>query len=356
MKKSLTILTALVGAALVATAFADSGQLVVYKKKKPEPTPAPSPEPDFDPIFDADAEGDENDDEPTPVPFDEEFLNELGEDDEIGDFWAEGRSFREPLQQALIAWNGEEELLVLQTMQKSLLPKDGAVLSVVPLPGRPLDIARGDPKAFGRAWNELERRMTNDGLIRQETGARGVDEILARRDIGTHSLVAVRVDSASDLYGNLDGYLEKVYGRGTSVYLGAKQRAVLRYYVEKCGFRYFAFDLQRSRPNADREKDVIAYRFKSSKVFYPLVISRLGGTGRTDVALIVVSPGSFASDAFKLKNFRQVSPTYEVDLATLRTFDKGVADVMSTRSGPYKFRAWHIYGEMDEFGADLFVK
>lgn len=348
MRKSLTILTALVFAAFVATAFADSGQMIVYKRKEPKPKPSTGSR--LDPIVDLDAQGDVNDEEPTPVPFDEDFLDELAEDDEIGDFWQEGRSFREPLQQALIAWNGEEEILILQTMQESLLPKDGAVLSVVPLPGRPIDVSRGDPKAFERAWNELERQMADAGRERALT------ETLSRRDIGTHSIVAIRVDSTSDLYGELDAYLEKTYGTGTSVYLGAKQRAVLRYYVEKCGFRYFAFDLQRSRPNGMREKDAIAYRFKTSRVFYPLVISRLGGTGRTDVALIVVTPGSFKSEAFTLKNFRQVSPTCDVDLATLRTFDRSVAELMATRRGPYKFRAWLIFGEMDEFAADLFVK
>lgn len=155
MRKSLTILTALVFAAFAATAFADSGQMIVYKKKEPKPKPSTGSR--LEPIVDLDAQGDVNDEEPTPVPFDEDFLDELAEDEEIGDFWQEGRSFREPIQQALIAWNGEEEILILQTMQESLLPKDGAVLSVVPLPGRPIDVSRGDPRAFERAWSELER-------------------------------------------------------------------------------------------------------------------------------------------------------------------------------------------------------
>ena len=53
-------------------------------------------------------------------------------------------AFEEPTQQAVIAWNGTEEMLVLMTQQKSTLRGEGAMLSCIPLPGEPLSAQKGD--------------------------------------------------------------------------------------------------------------------------------------------------------------------------------------------------------------------
>ena len=60
------------------------------------------------------------------------------------------RSFSEPIQQAVIAWNGETEVLVLSVRQESHLPGPGTVLNCLPMPGKPIDAWKADADLFRR--------------------------------------------------------------------------------------------------------------------------------------------------------------------------------------------------------------
>jgi len=366
------VVAALASAAFVTSApiYADSGQIVVYrpiKKKDDRPRDETRIEkmkeqietPSYSKPHDSN-DAKEELTEPNPVPFNETNLEENLDEQGAADFFDEGRSFEEPVQRAVLFWNGQEEILTLTTVQKSLLPAQGAVISVFPLPGRPIDIYRGDEKLFTKCYDLIKEKV-------QDTGR--VITPLLKREIGSHRIVAFKIDNEKDLYAGLDAYVEQEFGKGAAAYIGAKHRKVLLYYA-RSGFRYFALDLQTSKPGTKRDKEAISYRFETTKLFYPLVISRLGGSGATTVHLIVVTPN-------KLTNFSGIQsytnssnapnskiPDYLVIQTTpagitftrseIRKLSYDAADLLRDYDECYA-RYWIIKGQMDGFQADLLV-
>lgn len=373
MKRVLKFVVAALASATLATSapiYADSGQIVVYrpiKKKDERPrdetriekmkAQIETPIVDSPPNYPNDAK--EELSEPTPKPFDETNLEEDLDEYGADNFFDEGRSFEEPAQRAVLFWNGQEEILTLTTVQKSLLPANGAIISVFPLPGRPIDIYRGDEKLFNKCCDLIKEKAQDTSRI--------VTPLL-KREIGSHRIVAFKIDDEKDIYAGLDAYVEQEFGKGAAAYIGAKHRKILLYYA-RSGFRYFALDLQTSKPGTKRDKEAISYRFKTTKLFYPLVISRLGGSGATTVHLVVVTPDKLTNFSGIPSNKRPSSDPNEIpDYLVTQTSPPGI---MFTRSEIRKLSAnaadllrnydecyaryWVVKGQMDGFQADLFV-
>ncbi|MEO0185805.1 MAG: DUF2330 domain-containing protein, partial [candidate division WOR-3 bacterium] len=67
-----------------------------------------------------------------------------------------GVTIFEPNQRAIIAWNGEEEILLLST---DLSASDSTMaLEILPLPSEP-KVKKGDPETFRKAINLINRRI-----------------------------------------------------------------------------------------------------------------------------------------------------------------------------------------------------
>ncbi len=104
----------------------------------------------------------------------------------------------EPIQRAMIAWNGEEEILLLSTDLRASAPTK--VLEVLPLPSEP-EVKKGDIEVFKRAVNLINSR------IRRRHGAavskgRGLSlgeyappagEVTFHKRIGAHDVSVVHV-------------------------------------------------------------------------------------------------------------------------------------------------------------------
>ena len=69
--------------------------------------------------------------------------------------------FTESRQEVVVAFNGEEEILILQTDDRSRF-ENTAMMSLLPLPGKPLEIALADKEAFAKA-----SRLITDDLNKQ---------------------------------------------------------------------------------------------------------------------------------------------------------------------------------------------
>jgi len=77
-----------------------------------------------------------------------------------------GVSVFEPVQRAMIAWNGEEEILLLSTDLR--VSERTKVLEVLPLPGKP-EVSEGDVKVFRRATAPINGKLAK---MRQPAFAR----------------------------------------------------------------------------------------------------------------------------------------------------------------------------------------
>jgi hypothetical protein len=186
-----------------------------------------------------------------------------------------GVSVYEPGQKAIIAWNGQEEILILSTDVSA--SQQALVLEILPLPSRPEVEA-----ASFQSFQEIQEMIWEEGLnllmYSSKVDARGNSvQVLFHEEIGAHNITVVQATESSGLIDWMNVFLASS-GVNQTMTLRNFQSAVEDYMSR--GFKHFALDLITFSPQ-ERSIDPILYRFNSSTLYYPLLItSPLGGNGK----------------------------------------------------------------------------
>jgi len=195
----------------------------------------------------------------------------------------------EPKQDAIIAWNGREEILLLSTELHA--STSTRVLEVLPLPAEPR-VEAGDARAFKQLKRIIERRLK----ARERTKHRPADlghpfngpppaRIAQRKRIGAHRITVVELLDAARFVAWVERFLE---GQGVKGWrLPPSFRRLVELYI-KDGFRWFVFDVV-SVEKEERKIQPIRYRFRTDYLFYPLRISSLA-RGATSINLALLTP------------------------------------------------------------------
>ncbi|MBE0512067.1 DUF2330 domain-containing protein [Candidatus Bathyarchaeota archaeon] len=198
-------------------------------------------------------------------------------------------SVYEPGQKAIVAWNGEQEILILSTDVTS--SSETLVLELLPLPSEP-DVSA----ASFRSFEEIQRLIWEEGvnLYRGksygEIQAESV-EVVFHEEIGTHDITVVRATKAGELVDWIDDFLQSNSVNET-VSLGDFEPVVKDYMGR--GFRYYVLDLITVTPD-ERSVDPILYWFRSSFLYYPLVITS-PVPGETEITLFLLTEGKVDKD------------------------------------------------------------
>ncbi len=197
--------------------------------------------------------------------------------------------FDEPNQQAVIAWNGREdedglETLILTTNEQSTDGGKGYLLSVLPLPGEALRIEPANINVFMEAKILFYGKTPDGATVRNGSDAAVVKET----KIGPHNIFVWYLEDVEKFQEDVQAWVAERFESEAAALITDETVDVLQYYFEK-GFRYFAFDL--TEVGNLSTKQAIAYTFRSNHVFFPLVISRIGGSDAiTTVDLIIMTP------------------------------------------------------------------
>ncbi len=252
-----------------------------------------------------------------------------------------GFTFKEPEQNAVIAWDGKEEIMILSTNEESGIEGGGAVLSVLPLPGKPVSILPASTEAFEEAVR----------LIRSKLAVVGMGEKVLTAKIGTHNIFVWKLDSPDDFGNEVRAYIKKTYEGQADALITEDAEKIVRQYFDQ-GFRYFAFDLTFMSED-DTTKVAIAYRFESKFVYYPLVISKIGGSGDTTVQLAVFTRDALHNFGGLDVNQIKVIGNQSVDVTAeeLKKVDPEVAELMG--EGAIKARIMNLTGKVNGFEGDL---
>ncbi len=262
----------------------------------------------------------------------------------------------EPNQRALIAWNGEEEILLLSTdLRASRATK---VLEVMPFPAEPR-VKKGDVGVFRRAVKLINSKVIRPqaakgyamGLDRASAESPPPGEITFHERIGAHDVSVARVVSG-------DGFVEWVndYLRRASVgnpVIPPRLRSVVQEYIDD-GFCWFAFDVI-SLETRFRTLEALQYRFASSAVFYPVKISR-SNQGQTSMELLVLTPrllGTFTGIPRSQIELRH--EPVSLTSAEVRSLDKGMDDLLDHRED-VKLRIWRVEGDFASFDRDIIAQ
>jgi len=205
-----------------------------------------------------------------------------------------GISVYEPGQKAIIAWNGQEEILILSTDVSS--SQETLVLEILPLPSEP-EVEAASFQSFKIIQEMIWEEGVNQQMYSTKDNARlGSVEVLFHEQIGVHNITTVVAHNAADLVGWANNFL-LASGTNQTIDLG-KFQTVIQDYMSR-GFSCYAFDLITLSPQ-ERSVDPILYRFNSSVLYYPLLItSPTGGNG--EITLFVLAREKVESNYWPLQ-------------------------------------------------------
>lgn len=259
----------------------------------------------------------------------------------------------EPVQRAMIAWNGDEEILLLST---DLHASDSTkVLEVIPLPSEP-EVKKGDVEVFRKATELINRKLYEKAIsIRTEGLSKGADrakppagEVTFHKKIGAHDISVTHVLNDEGFIEWVEKYL-KSQGVENPLIPDA-MKSVISGYLEE-DYSWFVFDVV-ELDNTPKTNQAIQYRFKSDYLYYPVKITRTE-EGYTEIELLVLTS--------KLLSYFPGIPIDDVKLqhepvtitsSELRALSEEMDDLLGNRE-EMRLRIWNISGKLSSFKEDL---
>jgi hypothetical protein len=262
----------------------------------------------------------------------------------------------EPNQRAMIAWNGQEEILLLTTDLKASEPT--RVLEVIPLPSEPM-VKKGDMAIFRKATsliNSKIRRGFGAGATRTKGVSKGIVQVPAgeltfHEIIGAHDISIIHVLRGDGFIEWVNNYL-KANGVENPV-IPEDLIEVVEEYI-KDGFVWFVFDVI-SLDSEPKTNEAIQYRFKTDFLFYPVKITRTE-EGYTSINLIILTPWHLIEfQGIPLHHIRQLHEPVRITSRELRNLSVEMDELMEHRQYMV-LRIWEIRGKLSEFTKDVIAK
>jgi hypothetical protein len=198
-------------------------------------------------------------------------------------------------QNAIIAWNGQEEMLILSTnWEKPAGSQAATLLKVVPLPAEPSEIKEGETEIFDKLvkiLNEKIAAMQNlqtgkgEGFGAPAGAVPGV-EIVFQKTIGAHDVTVVKVNKEEDFSKWIDDFVaQKSLDKKQ---LSEEFKNGLLNYLKR-NINYFVFDIANLNEAKTTVKPLI-YRFKSNYFYFPILVSGISeiSDSQTKVNLFLI--------------------------------------------------------------------
>jgi|GEM_PF-5715126 len=214
-----------------------------------------------------------------------------------------GVSLSEPGQNAIIAFNGSKEILILQTNWKA--DRSTAILRFIPFPSPP-EVGESE-NAFSNLQALLNRvdiyyvhgHYRGSGALTTDASVR----IVSRTAIKNHDLTVLEVHNPEDFKGFVTKYFASRSLSAPS--FSNEQQTVVRQYYGK-GFRYFVLDRVDLRAE-EVKAPALKFTFSTKKLYYPLLTSNTIG-GRGAIQLFIMTKSGWIEDPSS-----QTLPYTEVD-------------------------------------------
>lgn len=262
-------------------------------------------------------------------------------------------SIFEPNQRAMIAWNGEEEILLLSTEVSASAKTE--VLEVLPLPAEP-EVKKGDIKTFERATKLIYQKLKMQevfalgrGTITGKDASAG--EVTFEAQIGAHHVSVVKVLKMDDFVQWVIEFLKDKGVKETQMSEGFRQ--LIEVYL-KDKYHWFVFDVIKVSEEAEAVEP-LQYTFKTNQLFYPLRITSLA-KGKTIIDIIVLTPKLLSKfPALSVKRINLRHEPVEITQAELKGINEDMTKLLEGR-GKCMLRIWRCQGKLAEFEQDLLAQ
>jgi len=260
----------------------------------------------------------------------------------------------EPLQQAVIAWDGQEQILILSTDLYASEPTK--VLEVLPLPAEP-EVKEADPEIFHRA-----HRLYYEKLYQQFTFLRGemtrgetteipqAGEVTFQDKIGAYDINVTRVLKPEAFVDWVNNYLTQQGVENPTI--PEEMGEVIEEYIEE-GFDWFVFSVVEldSEPHS---QEAIQYRFESDGAYFPLKITRTEA-GETELEIMAFMPPARPDYSHVSSlNFLPTRFAVGVNRKEISEVDEEMGELMKTHENS-ALHHWRIAGKLSEFTEDFYI-
>ena len=258
----------------------------------------------------------------------------------------------EPAQNAIIAWNGKEEILLLSTDLKASKPTK--VLEVLPLPSEPI-VTRGDVASFAKINALINEELRQNwfggkGLGDTRAASGAAAEVTFHEKIGAHDIRVVHVLESSDFEQWIRDFFKKegtVRQQISPVLLATIEQYLLD------GYHWFVFDVVELGLQL-KSNDAIQYRFATDKFYYPMRISATD-SGETNIRLIALTErGLSRYIGLPQESIRQAHRKLQVDTAKIANISQEMGSLF--RSETISLQTLRIQGNLKSFDLDVLAR
>jgi hypothetical protein len=270
----------------------------------------------------------------------------------------------EPKQNAIIAWNGQEEILYLTTQVSSSQPIE--VLEMLPLPAEP-KVTDGQFSTLERAVEiiNMHQHPVTHGEGSTQSPTRGhilgshsaappppAGKVTFHGQIGHHEVTVTKVLNSARFVSWVEETLTKMAKKPVKV-PAWMSTTVQQYLHEK--INWFVFDQVTLARSSDLTEPV-RYRFRTKQLFYPLKLTRV--SGESDANLIVITP-QVINRIFPLGMAKIAYPsaTLELPKSQIEYIDGEMLGLVSQNSSDEPVvGVWDIYTQNGKgFDRDLYA-
>ncbi|PIY78436.1 MAG: hypothetical protein COY82_02515 [Parcubacteria group bacterium CG_4_10_14_0_8_um_filter_35_7] len=266
-------------------------------------------------------------------------------------------SIDEKGQNAIVAWNGTEEVLILSTDLKA--SKTLPILRILPMPTNPSKIKEGSFSAFqklveiinGRISMPMAPTFKGEGVKEYE----GV-EITFHEKIGSHDVTVAKIESVDNFIKwirdfILDNDLE--YRE-----ISSKFKNEVSNYLTK-GIKFFVFDLVEAG-EIEQSVNPLVYRFQTDFLYYPLAItpsSDVRGSTPSEVNIFLITENRIRTHSLLKANLSPkrigfIYYTAKLKKEELEEIDPEIADLF--KSEPLVMNTFYS-GPLDVLDKDLII-
>jgi hypothetical protein len=257
-------------------------------------------------------------------------------------------------QNAIVAWSGREEIIILSTSIKS--ESSATVLEILPLPANPTEIKEGNFEVFEKlvkVMNEKIKKIQEEWRTLEKGNLpSGGIEIVFHEKIGVHDITVVKVN-------NLNSFIDWIRNFAKEKNFGVKEISIefengLKNYLKR-GINYFVFDVIDVK--GEESIKPIIYKFSSDYFYYPMLISGISeiSESKAEIKLFLITKEKFLKEIPEIEapNFYWRGRFgYPVELTQTELAEIS-QDIKNLFDSSVYVRTFDYYGYLKEFKKDI---
>lgn len=274
-------------------------------------------------------------------------------------------------QKAIIAWNNNEEIMILST--DKYVSKNTRVLEFLPLPSEPSRVEKVDigcfqeiqklirahrPRLESLSGGHMKSKGRNGG-----SGAEQAVQIVFHQKIGAHDITIAKTRDLEGFMGWVKKFLKENQLQYREEDVTELKPNVAGYL--KDGYNYFVFDVI-ELTTEKKSIEPILYQFKSKNLYFPLRVTQLS-RGVTNIALYLFTP--FKTDIWGTRSGfvsgfytrgRQVSYAnpikFQVSNSEMEKVSPDIGKFFGSCTEEIWFSTAKFHGETNELKKDFVMK